>query len=115
LLDPMSDGEANGDTYLVQLLLPVRDNHGASFPVSHYTALRDELTQRFGGVTAYTRAPAEGTWAADDHSRDTDDIVVYEVMVDRLERHWWAACRRALEARFEQDELVIRAQRMERL
>ena len=111
----MNDQEANADTYLVQLLIPLRDNRGSSFPASHYGALRDELATRFGGVTAYTRAPAEGTWDGHGQSRDTDDIVIYEVMVDRLDRDWWASFRRGLEAQFEQDELVIRAQAIERL
>ena len=111
----MSDRDANADIHLVQLLIPLRDNRGSLFPASHHGALRDELTNRFGGVTAYTRAPAEGTWDADGQSRDTDDIVIYEVMVDSLERDWWASFRESLEARFEQDELVIRAQRIERL
>ena len=111
----MNEQVANADIHLVQLLIPLRDNRGASFPASHYAALREELTTRFGGITAYTRAPAEGTWDADGQSRDTDDIVIYEVMIDHLDRDWWAAFRRRLEARFAQDELVIRAQRMERL
>ena len=111
----MKDQDANTDIHLVQLLIPLRDNRGSSFPASHYAALREELATRFGGITAYTRAPAEGTWDADGRSRDTDDIVIYEVMVDRLDRDWWSAFRRSLEARFEQDELVIRAQQIERL
>jgi len=31
---------------------------GRPLPASNYTAVRDELTERFGGLTAYTRAPA---------------------------------------------------------
>src|ERR1044071_3401299 len=97
--------------YLIQLLIPL----GRQFPASLYIALRDELTNEFGGVTAYTRAPAEGTWAPEDSSRERDDIVIYEVMTEKLDRVWWAGYRKTLETRFEQDELVVRAQRIERL
>ena len=48
--------------YLVQLLLPLYDNDGQAFDASEYVRLRAELADRFGGVTAYTRAPARGVW-----------------------------------------------------
>ena len=103
------------DSLLVQLLLPLRDQQGAAFPAGHYAALRAELTERFGGLTAYTRAPAEGLWAEDDAPPERDDIVVYEVMVDALDRDWWRATRERLARQFEQEELVVRALPMERL
>ena len=102
--------------HLVQLLLPLRDNDGRPFPASHYAEVRAELTERFGGLTAYTRAPAEGLWTEGDGERATrDDIVVYEVMVDALDRDWWGGFRHSLERRFAQEELVVRAQPAERL
>ena len=107
--------------HLVQLLLPIYDNEGRPFPASHYASVRATLTERFGGMTAYTRAPAEGVWreegatgeAAEPPARD--DIIVYEVMVDPLDGGWWSAYRAELERRFDQDELVVRAHRIERL
>lgn len=103
--------------FLVQLLLPVYDNAGDAFPADAYRPVRDELTERFGGLTAYTRAPALGLWDDGDDGTPPkrDDIVVYEVMADALDRAWWAQCRAALERRFAQDEIVIRAQETERL
>ena len=44
-----------------------------------------------------------------------DDIVVYEVMVNALDREWWSGYRAALEKRFVQRELVVRALAVERL
>lgn len=44
--------------HLVQILLPLYDNDGRRFPTSHYESLRAELTERFGGLTSYSRAPA---------------------------------------------------------
>ena len=106
---------SEGAIHLVQLLLPLYDNAGRAFPAAHYTAIRDELTERFGGLTAYSRSPAQGLWQESDGPPRRDDIIVYEVMTDTLDREWWRAYRRALEKRFAQDELVIRSQTVERL
>ena len=91
--------------HLVQLLLP-----------RHDAAISRELTERFGGVTAYARAPAKGEWKPGPGEAPVrDDIVVYEVMVEDLDRAWWARYRVQLEQRFAQDEIVIRAHLIERL
>jgi hypothetical protein len=66
----------------------------------------------FGGLTAYTRAPAEGVWESGTTLK-RDDIVVVEVMVDSLDRTWWVAYRRDLERLFRQDQIVLRAQTYE--
>lgn len=97
------------------MLLPLYDNSGRAFPPSHYTSISGELAERFGGLTAYTRAPAKGLWTEGDGSATRDDIVVYEVMVDAVDRAWWKAFRDRLEHRFAQEELVIRAMAIERL
>jgi hypothetical protein len=104
--------------HLVELILPVRDNQGAAFARSHFDQVRDELVQRFGGVTAFLRAPAEGVWKeapADDQEAVRDDVVIYEVMTQQLDRAWWRAYRQDLTARFAQEDLVIRATAIERL
>jgi len=97
-------------TYLVQILLPLYDNDGHPFHASEYIQLRSELADKFGGVTAYTRAPARGVWK-DDSTGETqrDDIVIFEVMTDALDREWWTAFRHQLEKRFRQDTLIVRA------
>jgi hypothetical protein len=100
--------------HLVQLLLPLKDQDGKPFPRSHHRKIRELLTERFGGLTAYTRAPAEGLWDVGDEVA-LDDIVVYEVMVAELDRGWWTEFRKRLERDFDQDELVVRAQAIERL
>lgn len=107
--------QARAASHLVQLLLPLHDASGHAFPSSHYSALRAELTERFGGLTAYSRAPAEGLWTDDESPPERDDIVVYEVMVDALDRTWWAALRERLRVQLQQDDLVVRAIPMERL
>jgi hypothetical protein len=101
--------------HLVQILLPLAREDGEPFPAALYRDVARELTGRFGGMTAYNRAPAAGLWEERPGATRRDDIVVYEVMVDALDADWWARYRRALEERFAQDELVVRAQPMRRL
>lgn len=94
--------------HLVQLLLPLYSNAGDPFGSDMFSAVRMELTQRFGGVTAFVRAPARGLWREEDGSVQRDDVVVYEVMAEELDEAWWAAYRERLRLQFEQDELVVR-------
>ena len=101
--------------FLIQLLLPIRSEAGHPFPRTHYDTLAHELTDRFGGVTAYTRAPATGLWEEPSGEKVRDDVVVYEVMAETLDAAWWAAFRKRLEAQFQQQELVIRAHEIRRL
>ena len=100
---------------LVQMLLPLYDGKGERVPFARFAELRDELTQRFGGVTAFMQAPAQGTWKEDTGEVDRDEVVMCEVMVDPLDRGWWAEYRKKLEKRFGQQELMMRALKTERL
>lgn len=100
--------------HLVQILLPLADNDGQPFPPSLFAAVRAELADRYGGITVYRRAPAEGLWC-DDGKASRDDVAIHEVMVDTLDRDWWADYRAGLEARFRQDEVLVRAVAVERL
>ena len=101
--------------FLIQLLLPVRNDAGEPFPRHYYDTLARELTERFGGVTAYTRAPASGLWEERSGEKVRDDLVIYEVMADALDENWWAAFRKRLEVQFQQQEVVIRAHEIRRL
>lgn len=95
--------------YLVQILLPLYDNEGHAFDPEDYTQLRSELADRFGGVTAHTRAPARGVWKDDAGETTRDDIVIFEVMTGELDRAWWSGFRRELERRFRQESVIVRA------
>jgi hypothetical protein len=101
--------------YLIQLLLPLRDNANVPFHRQMYDVIRRELTDRFGGVTAFLRSPAKGFWQKDDGAINQDDVVIVEVMADELDRPWWRDYREELERRFRQEELVVRASELERL
>jgi hypothetical protein len=96
-------------THLIQILLPLCDNDGHAFGEELFSKVRRELTERFGGLTAFTRAPAQGLWN-DAGETKHDEIVVFEVMAKRLDATWWRDFRRALEQDFRQDTIVIRAQ-----
>lgn len=99
---------------LIQILLPLSDNEGRHYDDSIMRNLQKRLADRFGGLTAYTRAPAEGWWdSGEAHTKD--DIVVVEVMAEAFDRDWWTALKRELETSLRQEEIVIRAQPLETL
>jgi hypothetical protein len=100
--------------HIVQILLPISDNKGKPFPSSILKGVQTELASRFGGLTAYSRAPAQGIWTRPS-SRALDDIVVVEVMVDAMERDWWHAFRHRTEHLLKQHKLVVRAFKIEML
>ncbi|MBA3315101.1 MAG: hypothetical protein H0T47_17660 [Planctomycetaceae bacterium] len=99
----------NAPSHLVPLLLPVYDNEGRPFPRSRFEQVRRTLTEKFGGVTAYSRAPAEGHWKEADDATTRDDVVIYETMVDQLDRAWWSSFKEELRDQFQQEELIVRA------
>lgn len=105
----MSGKGAEGPGFLVQILLPLADNAGRRFGRELYEPVFAELASRFGGSTAYSRAPAEGTWMADGTRAVTDDVIVVEVMTREPDRRWWSEYRRHLERVFRQNVIVIRA------
>jgi hypothetical protein len=94
--------------YLIQILLPLYDNSGNTFPQHEYSRVRDELAERFGGITTYVRSPAEGLWRETPTMTVRDDIVIYEIMTEILDRDWWSRYRKGLSLRFRQDLLIIR-------
>jgi hypothetical protein len=99
--------------HLVQLLLPLFDNTGQPVRRERFEQVRASLVERFGGLTAYSRAPAKGLWKDDMGNTDDtvqDEIVVYEVMLDELDLAWWSRYRQELEIAFGQKELIVRAQ-----
>lgn len=67
---------------LVQILLPVRDNHGRKFKPILYAKIHKQLVKRFGGLTAHTRSPARGLWNSEGSTK-RDDMIILEVMTKR--------------------------------
>lgn len=95
--------------YQIQLLLPLYDNDNRPQPRTLFGEVRQELVARFNGLTAYSRAPADGLWLEDGEQTVRDDLVIYEVMAPELDRAWWRAYRHQLESRFRQEQIMIRA------
>lgn len=100
---------------LVQLFLPLQADTGEAYPRDRFDQVRDELTEHFGGVTAYLRSPASGAWEDGEGDLQRDRVVLLEVMADRLDHRWWDAYRKELEQRFAQEEILVRAFPVERL
>jgi hypothetical protein len=95
--------------YLIEIFLPVADNEGICFSRGEHQAVERELTEVFGGVTAYPRAPATGRWKDSEAATRKDDLIIYEVMSEKLDQQWWSRYRKRLEHTFRQEQLVIRA------
>jgi hypothetical protein len=63
--------------YFVDILPP------ANIGMRDYNALRKRLTAKFGGLTTFSRAPAEGLWKVRGKTRarvQRDEIIVIEIM-----------------------------------
>jgi hypothetical protein len=101
--------------YLIQLLLPLYDNNKQPFSHEEFDYVRDELAKRFGGVTAFRRSPAEGVWREGEGGVSRDEVVIFEVMAEQLDRQWWSRYREELEKRFRQERIIIRATQVEQL
>ena len=80
---------------LIQILLPTNGGHDGVFE-----RLAQELTAKFGGVTSFIRAPAEGRWNAGSHDVDYG---------------YWSGLRTRLEHALSHEEIVIRCQSLELL
>jgi hypothetical protein len=101
--------------HLIQILLPTHTRAGDVVAVEQFARVRVELTERFGGVTAYSRSPATGLWKRDDEAIERDQVIMVEVVVDVFDREWWTAYREQLETRFGQEEVHARAMAVEQI
>lgn len=101
--------------HLIQILLPLYDNEGKPFGQELFLRVRDELSERFGGITTYMRSPARGLWKETRETTVHDDIVIYEVMVENLDRDWWHTYRQQLTVIFRQALLIVRVSEVQLL
>lgn len=100
--------------YLIQVLLPSSDNAGRRFPKAQFNRVKSLLTRAFGGITMYRRSPAEGV-SEERSGIVRDDILIFEVMTEKLDRRWWKNYRAGLEKDFRQDRIIVRASKMDLL
>ena len=73
--------------------------------------LLKRLTDRFGGATAFSRAPAKGRWS-DGAKQEADDVIVIETMCETLDVAYWRALKAELESTLRQEEILIRASKI---
>ncbi|WP_207426381.1 hypothetical protein [Pedobacter sp. SYSU D00535] len=93
---------------LIQILLPLYNAEKEVFSNELFISVRNQLTEKFGGITVYSRSPARGLWKAEEDTTVKDDIIIYEVMAEDLDRVWWATYKKELELAFQQDLILIR-------
>jgi hypothetical protein len=101
--------------HLVQILLPLRKRDSSDVPAALFAEVRGELTQRFGGVTAYSRSPATGLWKNTEAEVEREQVIMVEVVVDAFDPDWWTRYRDRLAKRFDQEEIHARAIAIERI
>lgn len=93
---------------IVEVFLPLDTREGEPISREVFDGIIDDLAERFGGATAFTRAPTEGFWKQGE-TIERDRVIIIEVIVEKLDTVWWAEFRKTLEHKFEQDEVLIRA------
>jgi hypothetical protein len=89
--------------------LPLYDNGREAYPKAMFDRIRLELTDAFGGVTAFLRSPAVGLWENESGEVQRDDVVLFEIMTDDLDHNWWQHYRHDLQNRFRQQSILVRA------
>jgi 2-hydroxychromene-2-carboxylate isomerase len=93
--------------HIVEVFLPLDKGNGTPVDMEMIERCVAELAERFGGATAFTRAPAEGLWKQESGIQK-DRIIVVEVMMEEVDGEWWKSYRSRLETEFQQDEVMIR-------
>ncbi|MBA2655948.1 MAG: hypothetical protein H0U70_03075 [Tatlockia sp.] len=92
---------------LIELFLPIYSNKNKKFSKELFQQTYDELVNKFGGLTVYSRVPMQGFWQKNDKIVK-DELIIYEVMDENFSSHWWCEYRVCLEKRFQQERLIIR-------
>jgi hypothetical protein len=100
---------ARSGSYLVQILVPKEASSGEPVGQKWFDGLLKELTDKFGGVTSFIRAPGEGLWRTGGETQ-RDNIAVVEVMVKDIDRAFWHSLRQRIERDLGQSEIITRAQ-----
>jgi hypothetical protein len=101
--------------HLIHLLLPLHDNNREPFDPHQFQTVRHELTEKFGGITAFVRTPAVGLWKEDNDNINRDEVIMFEIVSADLNEDWWRDYREKLEAEFRQDEILIWAAKVTKL
>jgi inorganic pyrophosphatase len=93
---------------LIQLFLPVVDRDGRPFPKKFFDQVKKKLAEKFDGLSVYTNSVADGYWKNDTNSIEKDQLLVYEVMANKIDLNYWAKLKASLEKQFKQELVVVR-------
>jgi len=92
----------------IEICIPLYDNERKRFEPSSFSEVRSTLFDKFGGLTVFGYAPAQGIDTDGGKARH-DDLIVFEVMTETVDPAWWEAYRTRLERDFKQDRVLIRS------
>lgn len=92
---------------LIQLLVPLNDNDNNRFPKEVFIGIKEQLLDKFKGVTAFSQSPAEGLWN-DGTDVQKDQIILYEIMTEDINKEWWESFVRDLEHNLKQEKILLR-------
>lgn len=94
--------------YLMQIFVPYGNSADGALREEPYMNLKQELTDRFGGVTVYSRAPVKGIWKPAPGQQEADDMIIYEVLLGKPDMSYWSSLKSRLEYIFQQQEILMR-------
>ena len=83
--------------HLIQILLPLTDNAGRPYPDDLLQGIQSELSQCFGGLTAYRRAPAKGVWTRGHPKHRRRHCGRRSDGTEHWTPHWWREFRTRLQ------------------
>jgi len=90
-----------------EIHLPINFNDGSPIPDELFTAVKDELVSRFGGLTILPpSSPAEGWWKSGGVLY-RDNILIYRVTTIEDEDKFFQQYERVLAERFKQEKIWI--------
>jgi inorganic pyrophosphatase len=90
----------------IELFIPVYTKNGKPFPKKHYTNLHQKLTEKFGGLTMYSRVPVTGFWKENSKTTLKEDIIVYEVLAAEIDDKFWTKLKAWVLKAFNQEEII---------
>lgn len=95
--------------FMARFYLPLRDNAGDAFSPQMFRQVEEELSSRFGGVTAHLEAPASWLWREAGRTH-ADEVAIFEVILEAVDRGWWTEFRARLERDFRQKRILMTLQ-----
>lgn len=108
-LQLIEEGKGNQPlTKLIELFLPVYNQHGSPFPQKHYAAVRKKLQEKFGAVMSYSRIPVTDAGSTIDRLPVRDQLIVFEIMAATLDTAYWSKYKTSLKKTFDREEILIR-------